>query len=55
MLGTILGLFTGYLRGVVDDVASRFIDAVLSLPLIVTAILIVTAVGKSGTLGRRSS
>jgi len=49
VLGTILGLFTGYLRGVVDDVASRFIDAVLALPLIVTSILIVTAVGKSGT------
>ena len=49
VLGTILGLFTGYLRGVVDDVASRFIDAVLSLPLIVTSILIVTAIGKSGT------
>lgn len=47
-LGTMLGLITGYLRGVVDDVASRFIDAVMSLPLIVTAILIVTAVGKSG-------
>ncbi len=49
VLGTILGLFTGYLRGLVDDIASRFIDAVLSLPLIVTAILIVTAVGRSGT------
>jgi peptide/nickel transport system permease protein len=49
VLGTILGLFTGYLRGLVDDVASRFIDAVLSLPLIVTSILIVTAVGRSGT------
>ncbi len=48
VLGTILGLITGYLRGVVDDVMSRFIDAVMSLPLIVTAILIVTAVGKSG-------
>jgi peptide/nickel transport system permease protein len=47
VLGTILGLVTGYLRGVVDDVASRLIDAVLSLPLIVTAILIVTAVGNS--------
>jgi peptide/nickel transport system permease protein len=47
LLGTILGLVTGYLRGVVDDVASRFIDAVLALPLIVTAILIVTAVGSS--------
>ena len=48
MLGTTLGLITGYLRGVVDDVVSRFVDAVLALPLIVTAILIVTAVGKSG-------
>jgi peptide/nickel transport system permease protein len=47
VLGTILGLLTGYLRGFFDDVASRFIDAVLSLPLIVTAILIVTAVGNS--------
>jgi peptide/nickel transport system permease protein len=49
VLGTMLGLLTGYLRGVFDDVAGRFIDAVLSLPLIVTAILIVTAVGTSGT------
>jgi len=49
VLGTILGLVTGYFRGVVDDTASRLIDAVLSLPLIITAILIVTAVGKSGT------
>jgi peptide/nickel transport system permease protein len=48
VLGTILGLITGYLRGVVDDVVSRFVDAILSLPLIVTAILIVTAVGQSG-------
>ncbi len=49
VLGTILGLVTGYFRGIVDDVASRVIDAVLSLPLIITAILIVTAVGKTGT------
>lgn len=47
VLGTILGLVTGYFRGIVDDVASRLIDAVLSLPLIVTAILIVTAVGNT--------
>ena len=48
ILGTALGLLTGYLRGFVDDAMSRFVDAVLSLPLIVTAILIVTAVGSSG-------
>jgi len=49
VLGTSLGLITGYLRGIVDDVTGRFVDAILSLPLIVTAIFIVTAVGKSGT------
>lgn len=49
VLGTTLGLITGYFRGAVDDVVGRVIDAVLSLPLIVTAILIVTAVGGSGT------
>ena len=48
VLGTTLGLVTGYFRGVVDDGVSRLVDAVLSLPLIVTAILIVTAVGSSG-------
>lgn len=48
VLGTALGLLTGYLRGVVDDGVSRIVDAVLSLPLIVTAILIVTAVGSTG-------
>ena len=48
VLGTTLGLVTGYLRGVVDDAVSRFVDAVLALPLIVTAILIVTAVGETG-------
>jgi peptide/nickel transport system permease protein len=47
VLGTILGLMTGYIRGIFDDVTSRLIDAVLSLPLIVTAILVVTAVGTS--------
>jgi peptide/nickel transport system permease protein len=47
VLGTALGLVTGYFRGLVDDGISRIVDAVLSLPLIVTAILIVTAVGST--------
>jgi peptide/nickel transport system permease protein len=47
VLGTILGLITGFMRGVVDDATSRFVDAILSLPLIITAILIVTAIGRS--------
>ena len=47
VLGTALGLVTGYFRGIVDDGVSRLVDAVLALPLIVTAILIVTAVGST--------
>jgi peptide/nickel transport system permease protein len=49
VLGTILGLLTGYFRGIFDDVAGRAIDAIMSLPLIITAILIVTALGRTGT------
>ena len=49
VLGTSLGLVTGYLRGVVDDVTGRLVDAILALPLIITAIFVVTAVGNSGT------
>ncbi|MCS7007444.1 MAG: ABC transporter permease [Gaiellaceae bacterium] len=48
VLGTTIGLVTGYFRGVVDDGVSRMVDAVLSLPLIVTAILLVTVLGTSG-------
>ena len=49
ILGTTLGLVTGYFRGIADDGISRLVDAFMALPLIVTAILIVTAVGSSST------
>jgi peptide/nickel transport system permease protein len=45
--GTILGLVTGYFRGVVDETISRLIDAVLALPLIVIAVTAIVAVGTS--------
>ena len=45
--GTSLGLVTGYMRGAVDDIVSRLIEAVLSLPLIVLAVVIAVAVGHS--------
>ncbi len=48
VLGTTIGLLSGTFRGLFDDVVSRFVDAVLALPLIVMAILIVTAIGRSG-------
>jgi peptide/nickel transport system permease protein len=51
LLGTIagsaLGLVMGYYRGVVDDVLGRIIEAFLALPLVVTGILGVVALGAS--------
>jgi peptide/nickel transport system permease protein len=45
--GTILGLITGYFRGLVDEAISRVIDAVLALPVIVIAVTAIVAVGTS--------
>ena len=47
LLGTVLGLITGYLRGWVDESLSRLIDALLALPVVVTAVLVVAALGPS--------
>ena len=45
--GTSLGLVTGYFRGLVDDIVSRLIDALLSIPLIVLAVTITVSLGAS--------
>jgi peptide/nickel transport system permease protein len=45
--GTVIGLVTGYFRGIVDDTISRVIDAVLALPLIVIAVTAIVALGTS--------
>ena len=47
VLGTLLGLITGYMRGWVDETISRFVDALLALPLVITAVVIIAAVGPS--------
>jgi peptide/nickel transport system permease protein len=47
VLGTALGLIMGYFRGVWDDVLGRFVEAVLALPLIVTAVTVSAALGRS--------
>jgi peptide/nickel transport system permease protein len=47
VLGTILGLIMGYFRGAVDEVVGRFVEAFLALPLVVTGILGVIALGAS--------
>ncbi len=45
--GTVVGLVTGYFRGLVDDAISRIVDAWLALPLIVIAVTALVALGTS--------
>jgi peptide/nickel transport system permease protein len=45
--GTILGLFMGYFRGAFDDIVGRIVEAFLALPLVITGILGVIALGGS--------
>jgi peptide/nickel transport system permease protein len=47
VLGTTIGLVTGYFRGFVDEVIMRIVDAVLAVPIIITALLAVVALGPS--------
>jgi peptide/nickel transport system permease protein len=48
--GTLLGLLMGYQRGWVDEVLGRIIEALLSIPVVLVAILVFTALGKSITI-----
>ena len=45
--GTALGLVMGFFPGLVDDVISRVVEAVLALPLLILALLVLTALGAS--------
>ncbi|HET6847581.1 MAG TPA: ABC transporter permease [Gaiellales bacterium] len=47
ILGTALGLTMGYFRGLVDDVLSRLVEAVLALPLVIVALTVLAATGTS--------
>ena len=53
VIGTVLGLISGYFRGFTDTVISRCIDVILALPLLLFAIGIVAACGtsKEGCIG----
>ena len=46
-LGTALGLCIGYLKGKLDDVVSRVIEALQALPLVIVALMALAAVGTS--------
>ena len=47
VVGTLLGLVMGYYRGWVDEILSRVVEAVLSIPVILMAILVVFTFGDS--------
>lgn len=49
VLGTALGLVMGFFRGAVDEIIGRFVEAFLALPLVVTGILGIVALGPSNT------
>jgi peptide/nickel transport system permease protein len=48
--GTALGLVMGYFRGLADDALGRFVEAFLALPLVVTALLVTNALGRSNLI-----
>ena len=50
VVGTFLGLLIGYFGGIVDDIFSRILDAFLSIPLVITGMLALAALGPN-TLG----
>lgn len=47
-VGVTMGLAAGYLRGWVDDVLSRISDIILSFPILVLYVVIITTFGASG-------
>jgi peptide/nickel transport system permease protein len=47
LIGIVLGLSMGYFRGALDDIISRIIEALMSLPVILVALLALTALSGS--------
>lgn len=47
ILGTALGLVSGYYRGFVDDAVMRVVDALLTFPTIIVALVVLALVGAS--------
>lgn len=46
-VGTLLGMLLGYMRGLVDQVAMRMVEIVLSIPPLIGALLIVGSTGSN--------
>jgi peptide/nickel transport system permease protein len=47
LVGSMLGLIMGYVRGVADEAISRVIEAILSIPVILIGLLIISLLGAS--------
>jgi peptide/nickel transport system permease protein len=47
VVGTTLGLLTGYFRGLVDDLVSRVFEAIMAIPAIIVALVAIVALGTS--------
>jgi peptide/nickel transport system permease protein len=45
--GTILGLMAGYIRGVLDEAIGRIMEAILSIPVVMIGLLVLTTLGSS--------
>src|SRR5262245_19541423 len=45
VIGAAVGLFSGYVGGWVDDVLQRFLEALISIPFLVLALIAIVAVG----------
>lgn len=44
--GGIIGLISGFYRGITDEIIMRLVDVLLALPIIITSILILSLLGK---------
>lgn len=47
-IGGALGIFSGYLGGRTDEIVMRFVDALMAIPSLLFALLIITVLGPSG-------
>ena len=45
--GSAVGLVMGYFRGVTDEAISRVVEAFLAIPLVVTGVVVISALGRS--------
>ena len=45
VIGAAIGLFSGYIGGWIDDVMQRFLEALISIPFLVLALITIVAVG----------